>query len=256
MNALAVGIATFVCSFGAALIGMALHKRLPDTHLDSDSKDFLRLVMGLIGTMSALVLGLLIASAQSAYNGQNGNLRHLAADVIQVDRTLELYGPETKDTRVLLRNAVRTAHDRIWSSEGVRIAQLDSQDILLQGDRFMAGPEELTPKNDAQRFLRNRALQLSATIGQTRSLMFEQARSSVSWPFLVILLFWLGVLFAGFGMLVRFHVTVVIAALIGSLSVSAAVFLILQLASPYAGLIQISDLPLREALAQIDQGTR
>jgi hypothetical protein len=254
MNELAIGIVTFACSFGAALVGMALHKRLPDAHLDSESKDVLKLVMGLIGTMSALVLGLLIASAQSAYNSQSGRLQHIAADIIQLDHMLASYGPEAKDTRDLLREAVRTAHDRLWSSDGVRTEKLDPL-MRLQGERFMAHLQGLTPRNDAQRFLQSQALQLSETIGQARSLMFEQARSSVSWPFLTILLFWISMLFLGFGLLVRFHATVAIAALIGSLSVAAAIFLILDLGSPYAGLIQLSDLPLRDALAQIDQGT-
>jgi hypothetical protein len=254
MIELAVGIVTFVCSFGAALVGMALHKRLPDAHLDSESKDVLKLVMGLIGTMSALVLGLLIASAQSAYNSQSGRLQHIAADIIQLDHVLALYGPETKDTRDLLREAVRTVHDQLWSSDGVRTEKLDPREMRLQGDRFIAHLQGLTPRNDAQRFFQSHALQLSETIGQARSLMFEQARSSVPWPFLMILLFWISVLFLGFGVLVRLHATVAIAALIGSLSVSAAIFLILDLGSPYSGLIQLSDLPLRDVLAQIDQG--
>jgi hypothetical protein len=251
MNALTIGVAAFACSFAAALVGMALHGRLPGDHLDGESKDVLKLVMGLIGTMSALVLGLLIASAQSTYNGQNASLQHMAADVVQLDHMLAIYGPETKEARGLLREGVDTVRERIWSSDGMQTEKLDPRDMRAQADRFLAALQELKPANDAQRFLQAQALQTSVAIGQTRSLMFEQAHSSVAWPFLVILVFWISVLFLGFGLLVRFHTTVAVVVLVGALSVSAAIFLILELGNPYNGLIQISDLPLRDALGQI-----
>jgi hypothetical protein len=113
-------------SIVAALIGMILHVKLPDHHLDADARDVVKLVMGLIATMSALVLSLLIASASSSYDQQSNELKALAANIILLDRTLEAYGPGAKVVRDTLRDVVRQAHDRIWSSNGVRPEALNS----------------------------------------------------------------------------------------------------------------------------------
>lgn len=254
MSPLLIGSLTFALSFGASLAGMTLHNRLPDDHLDSDLKDVVKLVMGLIATMAALVLGLLVASAQSSYNSQNGNLQQLAADMSQLDHALAIYGSELTNARDLLRQLTVTVHDGIWTTNGVQTANLDPRVVRSQADTFFAALQSLTPKTDAQRFAHSEALQLSASIAQVRSLMFEQVRSAIAWPFLAILIFWISVLFLGFGLLARFHATVAIALLIGSLSVSAAIFLILELGDPYTGLIELSDAPLRDVLAQIGQG--
>ena len=256
MSPLLIGLATFVSSCGSAFAGMALRARLPADHLDGDSKDVVKLVMGLIATMAALVLGLLVAAAQSSYNTQNGNLQQLAADIAQLDHALAIYGPETKNTRELLQQAVATLHDHVWSSNGVQAEKLNPLDVRSQADRFFVALQSLTPQTSVQRFAHSEALQLSASIGQTRSLMFEQARSAISWPFLLIVVFWVCVPFLGFGLFARFHATVALALLIGSLSISAALFLILELGNPYSGLIQLSDAPLRGVLAQMGQVTQ
>jgi hypothetical protein len=250
MSAVLLALTIFVTTTGAALVGLILHVKLPDDHLDAGSKDVVKLVIGLVATMAALVLGLLIASAQSNYSAQNGNVQQLAADIGQLDHILALYGQEADEARGLLRQAISAAHDRIWSNDRVQAAQLNPAGILSQADRFFFALEDLTPKTEAQQFAKSQALQVTATIGLTRALMFQQAGNAVSWPFLLALAFWLGVLFLGFGLLARFQTTVAAALLIGSLSVSVAIFLILELGSPYSGLIQLSDAPLRMVLAQ------
>ena len=250
MSQLLIALTIFATTIVAALAGMVLRVKLPNEHLDGDSKDVVKLVIGLVATMAALVLGLLIASAQTTYSTQSGNVQQLAADVAQLNHILELYGQEANETRRLLRQAVAAAHDRIWSTDGMQAAHLNPADIQSQSDDFFLALEGLSPKTDAQQFAKNQALQLSEAIGQTRALMFQQSGSTISWPFLLALTFWLGVLFLGFGLLARFQTTVAAALLVGSLSVSAAIFLILELGSPYGGLIQLSDAPLRMVLAQ------
>ena len=256
MSALLIALTIFVTTTGAALVGLILHVKLPDDHLDGDSRDVVKLVIGLVATMAALVLGLLIASAQSTYATQNGNVQQLAADVAQLDRILELYGPEANGTRTLLRQAVVAAHDTIWTERGVQSQSLDPGDIRSQANRYIFSLESLAPRTEVQHFAREQALQLSQSIGRVRALMFQQAGNGVAWPFLVALMFWLGVLFMGFGLVARFHTTVAAALLVGSLSVSAAVYLILELGSPYNGLIQLSDAPLRTVVAQLVQAGR
>jgi hypothetical protein len=253
MSSLTIASVTFFCCFGAALLGMVLHLNIPDHHLDIDSKDVVKLVMGLIATMAALVLGLLIASAKSSFDTQTGNLRQLAADIIQLDQILVHYGPEANETRDLLRQAVAIAHDRIWAPEGLQRENLDPLRLAQQSETVFGHARDLSPTTDAQRADKNAALQIASEIYRTRLLMFEETSSKVSWPFLAVLVFWVSVLFLGFGLFPRFNATVTVALFIGAFSVSGAIFLIMELNQPYGGLMQISDTPLRDALARIDR---
>ena len=111
----------------------------------------------------------------------------------------------------------------------------------------------LSPKTDAERMMQSRAVQESESITQSRLAMFEQLSSSISWPFLTVLVFWICALFVGFGLFARFNPTVTVALVVGALSVAGAIFLILELSEPYRGLMRISDEPLRNAIGQIDQ---
>jgi len=99
MNSTAIRLFVFVCIFGAALLGLVLRAVLPERHLSADSKDTVRLGMGMIATMAALVLGLLVASAKNFYDTQSSELTQLSANVILLDRVLAHYGPETKEVR-------------------------------------------------------------------------------------------------------------------------------------------------------------
>ena len=209
--------------------------------------------MGLIATMSALVLSLLIASANSSYDRQSSELKVLSANVLLLDRTLKFYGPGAKEARDGLRDAIRQTHDRIWSPDGVRPENLNSRATRNSVNASIEQLLRLSPKTDAERMMQSRAVQESESITQSRLAMFEQLGSSISWPFLTVLVFWICVLFVGFGLFARFNPTVTVALVVGALSVAGAIFLILELSEPYRGLMQISDEPLRNAIDQIDQ---
>jgi Protein of unknown function (DUF4239) len=245
MSPFAIASVVFGCSFGVAVAGMLA--RLPDHHRDPDSKDAVKLVMGLIATMAALVLSLLIASANNSYNAQRSELDSLSANIILLDRLLVFYGLEAKEARDRLRDAVVAAHDRIWSPHGVQPPDFGTS------TRFVEQLQSLSPKTDTERSMRGQAMQVSENIMHTRLLMLEQLGGSISWPFLTVLIFWICVLFFGFGLFARFNLTVTIALLVGALSVSGAIFLILELNEPFRGIMRISDAPLRNALSQIDR---
>jgi hypothetical protein len=251
MSAMAIACVVFVCCFGAALVGLFI--RLPPQHLDSDSKDTVRLVMGLIATMSALVLGLLISSANSAYDTQASELRHVSADIAQLNRMLVLYGPETQDLRGFVRQAVTAAHQRIWPSDDSRPQNFDPSVGSVQVDSLYSKLQDLVPKTSAQTRALDAIWQLSTSLTQMRMLMYEQLNASVSWPLLTVLIFWVSVLFLGFGLFSRFHATLIVALLVGAISVSGAIFLILELNQPYSGMIRLSDAPLRAAMASMQR---
>lgn len=247
MSSLSFALIVFGCTSAAALFGVLLGKLLPAHHLDGDSKDTIKLVMGLIATISALVLSLLIASANSSFNTQQQQLESFAIDVVQLDRILNVYGPDAQETRALLRQAVQAARTRMTSNGKLGM----THDMQIKADKFAIALHALSPRTDIQQYARTQAFQLALSILRTRLLMSDSAGGAISWPFLAVLIGWLCVLFTGFGLLTRFNATSAAALMIGAFSVSAAIFLILELDEPYGGLISLSDLPLRQALGII-----
>jgi hypothetical protein len=141
---LAVSLMIFFCTFGAAVSGMILRKKLPVDHLSEDSKDVMKLVMGLIATMAALVLGLLIASANSSYETQSGELQQVSATIVELDGILAQYGPEANEPRHRLR-AVSAAADKIWSKDGIRLGQLAPAAIHAEAASFYDSIANLSP---------------------------------------------------------------------------------------------------------------
>ena len=252
MSDLSIASIVFICCFGAALIGLVLHRRVPEHHLDSDSKDTVKLVMGLIATMSALVLGLLIATAKSSYDAQQTAVQQIAADIIQFDRRLARFGPETKEIRAQFRDEVFRAHARIWRAEGSQAAALDPR-TAREFEAINDQIQDLVPKTGAQHDDQAKALEIGSTINHTRLLMFAAMTSRIPPPFLIVLVLWVIALFLGFGLLARFNLTVTVSLLIGALSIAAAIFLILELSSPFSSLLRISDTPIQFALSHIGQ---
>ena len=251
MSSITISLIVFVCIFGGALLGILLHASLPQHHLAADSKDIVKLGMGLVGTMSALVLGLLVASAKGSYDAQSAELTQMSANIALLDRALALYGPETKETRDLLRGAVSRILDQMWSKDGTGVSS--QAPTSAGGEILYEKIQGLAPKNDSQRSLQGQALNIAVDIGKTRWLMYEQAITSVSMPLLVVLVLWLTVIFVSFGLFAPFNATVVSSLLVSALSVSGAIFLILEMYGPFSGLIQISSAPLRAALAHLGQ---
>ncbi len=206
--------------------------------------------MGLVATMAALVLGLLVSSAKGFYDAQSAELTQMSAKVILLDRLLAHYGPESKEVRDTLRGTVSTSIDKIWPQERkpseLQAPSASSETMILK-------LQALTPKDDRQRSLQSQALNIVIGLAQTRWLMYEQEANSVSKPILVILVFWLTAIFVSFGLFAPRNATVVSALFVAALSVSGAIFLILEMYMPFGGLIEISSGPLRATLAQLGQ---
>jgi hypothetical protein len=248
-----VGAIVFACVFGGALLGMFLRARLPQTHLGDESKDAVKLGMGLVATMAALVLGLLVASAKTSYDEQKRGLDQISANLILVDSVLALYGPETLEVRQRLRGVVAAGVRRIWPADSSQDSTL-APTTTAEGETLQSLMLRLEPDNDRQRSLQASALQISMEIGRGRWLLVAQEEGNpIPRAFLVILIFWLTVLFVSIGLFAPTNGTVVTTLSLSALSVAAAVFLILELAHPFTGLVQISSEPLRTALSHLAQ---
>src|SRR5437868_3686729 len=225
MNALALTCITFVCISGGALLGMFL----PGHHLSTDDKDVVRLGTGLIGTIAALVLGLLIASAKGSYDTQSTQVTQMTSNVVLLDNILAQYGAETNDVRNLLRRGIVVLADRMWREKSSEVAKANPFEASAASDAFFAKLQQLSSQNDSQRSLQARAIQIATDIAQTR-LLFAQTNNSIPMPFLVVLIFWLTIIFGSFGLFAKPSATV-----FGSLFVFATVGRRGDLPGPGAG---------------------
>jgi Protein of unknown function (DUF4239) len=251
MRPMADAVIVLICVFASGLLGLALRGVLPKQHLQEDSLSMVRLCAGVIATLAALVLGLLVASAKANYERVNDEVTHAAVAVVLLDRTLAQYGTQTHEARSLLRAAVASTVDRVFSEHSHGVLDLDTGQVPAPGERLQAELWKVTPENDEQRMLRARALELSNEVAQTRLLAINRAHGSIPPVFLVVLVLWLGIMFAGFGLVTTKNPTVIMTLLLCAVSVAGAVLMIEELNRPLEGLMRVSSAPMRYALAHL-----
>jgi hypothetical protein len=248
MNPIEISAIIFCCIFGGALLGMWLSHALPERHLDAETKDVVKLGAGLIGTMAALLLGLLVASAKTAYDARSAELTQMAANTILLDRAFVHYGPAAGPIRTTLKIGMARMIDQVWGKENT-----DDASALLPASQPLGvvydAVQALEPHSDAQHSLQSQAESILINLGQQRLLLFAQNQSSISTPFLVVVVFWLAVLFVSFGLFAPRNPISIAALLVAAISVAGALYLIFELDHPFSGLMQISSEPLRHALA-------
>jgi len=249
----AISMIVLACVFGGALLGMFLRTVLPEHHLNEASKDVVKLVTGLVATLAALVLGLLIASAKNSFDTTNEGFRESAARVVLLDRTLAQYGPETKDIRELLRKSFTARIEQLFPKERSGGSKLNSPQATAAIEGFQHRLRALTPQNDTQRSLLSRALDLSEAVAQARWMGIEHEDNTIPASFLVVLVFWLAAMFTGFGLFAPRNAIAIVVLFLGAVSLSAAIFLVEELNHPLGGFITISKVPLETALGFLGQ---
>ena len=249
MNATLTALIVFGCLIVAVLVGRTLRGFLPESHLSTESKDAVKLAMGLVATMSALVLGLLVSSAKGAYDTQRTEVIQMAAKVAFLDRLLAAYGPEAAEGHAALRYSVEEGMRQMWPGQMRRPADRSPQ--IQAGNVVYGAIQRLSPQNDMQSALKSQAATLATDLGQLRSLLAAQSVPSVSQAMLIILVSWLVVIFLGFSVLAPPNATTILALMVSALAVSGAIFLILELDEPFGGVIGISSEPMLNALHQL-----
>jgi hypothetical protein len=253
LNHLMIALIVFICVFGSALLGLYVREHLPAHHLNDESVSVVKLATGLIATMAALVLGLLISSAKSTFDTTNAELVQNAAMVIQLDRVLARYGPQTQEIRALLKASYAGAVDIIASGDDTQLARLNSAEAINRSEGLQRKVQELVPGNDVQQAAKAHALQIVDTVFAARWLTLLQANGSIPFTLLVVLVIWLSIIFGTFGLFATRNGTVIAALMMCALSTSGAIFLIEELNRPLDGLVGVSVAPMRDTLSRMGQ---
>lgn len=247
MAPIAISLLAFILALTGALLGSFVQRVLPEGHLSSDSKEVVKLTMGVVATLAALVLGLLVASAKGTYDARESEINQITAYVILLDNLLAKYGEEAQSARATLRRAIPPVVDRIWR-EGQSGGQATPFKAAPEGEAFYQQIQDLKPTSDMQRGLQDRIEQVTNDLMQARFVLYSHLGSSIPIPFLAVLLLWIIILFAGFSLMAPANATTLASLVICALSVSGAIFLILELDQPFGGMMMIPSEPLRDAL--------
>jgi hypothetical protein len=252
MSSAVIALLSLVCIFGGALLGLAVRKILPGDHLSPESRDAIKVGAGMIGTMAALVLGLLVSSAKSNFDAANAAIVQGSAKAILLDRVMVNYGPESKEVREHLREGVAATIALLWPEERLEESLKTFENASVM-EKLLSKIRELNPQTDTQRALQQQALGICNDLLLSRWLQIEQAQTSLPAVFLVVLLFWLTMLYTSFGLLAPRNLTVITALFVGALSLATALFLILEMNRPIAGAMKVSSAPMRSALEQLSR---
>jgi hypothetical protein len=247
LSALTISVIALVLIFGGTFAGAFLRNSLPSHHLSDESKDVVRLGSALVATIAALILSLLITSAKTSYDTHNARLAQMTADIVLLDRLLAGYGPGSHEARALLRHTADVVTRKIWknSSDGNAPAPSEPADAI---GRTYSEILDLAPQSESQKALRERAIQLITDVSQVGLTMSAHVGATIPIPLLAVLTAWLVIIFASFSLFSRLNSTTVVALFLFALSAAGAIFLVLEMDQPFAGLIRIPDNVLRDAL--------
>jgi hypothetical protein len=245
----AFGVAIAIFAGGA--VGLILQRVLPETFTTSGPRDMIGAVVGLLTLLSALVLGLLIWTAYGVYSGQNLAIQTLAAKVLQLDLALADYGPDATPVRSQVRQTLAKTIDQIWGaneSDANFVANNFAAAVqnLRNRDAALAG---LHPSTDDERKALAAAMSTVDSIGQSRLQMSFALSNPVSYPLILIVVGWATALFCGFGLMSKGHAMSLVCVIVGAIAIASAVYLILDLSSPYSGIFRVSSAPLEQVLA-------
>jgi hypothetical protein len=232
-------------------LGSAIARRLPDHHLRDDSRDVIKMASGMIATLVALVIGLLVTSSKATYDQASGAVTQIGAKVIVLNRVLVRYGSETKSIRERIREGIANSVEQLWPtgrSLNPGLAALEQASSLDSAHDMIL---QLEPQDEAHRILRSHALTTCMELAQARWLVIEQAQTALPTAFLAMLIFWLTVLFASLGLLAPRNATTRCSLFVCAVSMSGAIYLILEMNRPLEGAVQISPAPLQKALSVI-----
>jgi ABC-type amino acid transport system permease subunit len=257
-------VAAFALLLGIAFAGWRIQKALPVHHRNRETIDAVRLVLTMLVTLSAVVLGLLTSSAKGRYDDQRTALERYSVDLIELDQRLRQYGPDTSEMRGTLRSYTAAAIADTWPDEPQpsgryptyqRPTQTESIESITLGEmlsRLDQRIEQMAPDDEFHRRLAERLRIRSADVLQQRWRLLSSAHPTLSWPLLVVLMLWLLIIFVMFGLSAPHNALVYTVLGLWALSMASSLYLILEFDTPQSGLIRVPSEPMREALSHMD----
>lgn len=266
MSEISSALLVFLLLLGMTGIGVWVRPLLPEEHKAHETVQLIQLVIGMLVTFAALVLGLMTASAKASFDTTSNDLRTYAADLIEFDTTLREYGADTSRARDLLRQYTAAAIASTWPGEpapsgdypkdvGTQDNSQKLENVRL-GDMLTAVGRELRQLRAhdplQQRTLEDGLLQYRRVV-DARWKIIEEAHSSISQPFFTTLTFWLGVIFLSFGLIAPRNALALVTICLGAVSIASAVYVIVDLDTPFTGPIVVSSQPMRDALGHLSQ---
>jgi hypothetical protein len=244
-----IGLISLAAIFGGVLIGRYVARRLPGHHLSSETQSVVTVSVAVIGTLSALVLGLMITSANSSFSARADEVRELSLQLIRMDRNLRRYGSEADDARAKLHEWAIAKTRQLFPEKGQPSPSSETAIVLLEKvqDAVLA----LTPNDERQKYLRTLCVNLSSTLIQARWSLEQRSGHSIPVPFLVLLIFWLSIVFASFGLFAPSNRTALVTLFLCSVAVSGGIILIEELDNPLSGFVHVPGDSMRKALVEI-----
>ena len=251
MNAIAVSLAVTFCVFCGGVVGLVLHRVVPNAHLTKETQEVIRLGTGMMSIMASLVLGLLIASAKTTYDRTEHDIGTYAAELILLNETLRDYGNDAATPRALLRKYTAQLLEDNWPTSVDRPVLLENQLAGTMLEHVREAIRALTPVDAGQRWLQDQALQINVSLLRQRWLLIEQNGPSVQPVVVIVLVSWISMIFASFGLNAPRNGTVVVAFLVCSLAVGGSIFLILEMDDPFTGVLKVRSGPIVSALTHM-----
>jgi hypothetical protein len=251
MDALTTSLLVAVAVFLSSLVGLSLHRLVPDGHLSQETRSVILLGTGTLSLLASLVLGLLVSTAKSSYDATETRIQNYAAELILLDETLRDYGDSALPPRRLLRNYTELFIQILWPKTGAAGTLGESRSAGALMERVRETIRALQPVDEGQKWLRNQALEENILLLRQRWLLAEGSGPSVRPAYIGILVFWVVLIFASFGFNAPRNATVMIGFLCCSLAIGSAIFLILELDHPFSGILRIPSGPLETSLAHM-----
>jgi hypothetical protein len=246
MYSIEISVLVFSLAFGGAMLGIHFRQFLPIGEFKEETKTHVRTGVGLLTSMFALLLSLQLSSGKTNFDTQEQDVALLASKAVMLDRVLALYGPEAQKARESLRNNVIDLLNHVWPKERSETSTWVPEN--KGGVEFYNKIQELSPKNEDQRSERSIALGMAVDIGQMRWKSASRIRSSTAVPLMIVEITWATIIFASFGLLAPRNWAVILSFAVCASAVAGGFFLIVEMNTPFSGLLHVSSAPLREAL--------
>jgi hypothetical protein len=248
-----IGAIIVVVLFASAMLAMQIARFMPASHLSAETKSVVSVSAAVVGTMSALVVGLLISTANGAFTAKTQEITQISADIVSMDRLLRRYGPQADDIRALLHRYAEAQHQDLFPDQADRPADLQNAGTVgiletLQ-DKLLA----LAPATPEQHWLEAQALDLAAALMAAHWDLLAQDANRSPVQLLLLVMIWFIIIFASFGLFSPRNMTATVMIFLCAVAIGGAIRMAADLQTPFQGLIRLSDAPLAHAVETISR---